>query len=244
MQKKEASEFANEGNDLYFRVSELEQAVASEKKEPASSFLLRWAEVLSKLLLPLLLFWLAFTFKDSVQLALEYQRLEVQSAEAIEKLLKTLHKKELESDEATAAALTLSAYGKVSVMSLVSVLEHGSPNAETAAKQGLFVLGLTHPDAVIESMTTVLSKRKRQFRWQTHQTAIDILGELALPEALHVLLDYKPSLVEKTSKGLAKWQRTVRGAEKGDYDSTRETLKTALAVYGENMETASTGGKK
>ncbi len=242
MPNKKASEINNEAAELTSRVIELEAAAKNLKK---SSSWLHWTEVTSRLLLPLLLFWLAFTFKDSVQLALEYQQLEVRSAEAIEKLLGTLHKKELENNEATAAALTLSAYGKASVMPLVSVLEHGSPNAETAAKQGLFVLGLSHPDTVIESMATVLSKQNKQFRWQTHQTAINILGQLALPDAQNVLLVYKPLLEKHVSKGLPDWQQVVREAKIANYKATQQTLKAALAVYNLNLEPATTtGGNK
>ena len=96
----------------------MENAIIKLNKDTSSSWQ-RWIEVLTKLILPLLLFWLAFTFKDSVQSALEYRRLEVESAEAIEKLLHTLHKEEVEIDKAMAAALTLSAYGEAAIMPLM-----------------------------------------------------------------------------------------------------------------------------
>jgi len=200
------------GNDeLNSRVMKLESALTELKKSAPSPWQNR-IEVLSKLLLPLLLFWLVFTFKDSVQQALEYQRLEVESAGAIKKILTTLHQEEVNMDEAMGSALTLSAYGSAAIMPLVGVLEHGSSNAETAAKQGLFILGLSHPDTVSRSLGAVLSKRKGQFRWQTHQAVIDILGKVEYPEAREVLLSYRPLLEKPADEGLIGWKQVVRAA--------------------------------
>jgi len=126
-----------ESVDLAGRVKEVENSVIALKKGAFSQWQ-RWIEVLSKLLLPLLLFWLAFTFKDSVQHALEYRRLEVESAGAIEKLLQTLHQEEVNIGNAAAAAITLSAYGEAAIMPLIAALELGSSNTETAARQALF----------------------------------------------------------------------------------------------------------
>ena len=218
-------------DELNSRVTKLENAFTELKKSSSSPWQNR-IEVLSKLLLPLLLFWLAFTFKDSVQQALEYQRLEVESAGAIKKILTTLHQEEVNMDEAMGSALTLSAYGSAAIMPLVGVLEHGSSNAETAAKQGLFILGLSHPDTVSQSLGTVLSKRKGQFRWQTHQAMIEILGKVEYPEASEVLLSYGPLLEKPSTKGLIGWKQVVRDATIEDYEETQQTLKDALAVFG------------
>ncbi len=229
--------------ELACRVTELENNIIKLKKGASSSWQ-RWVEVLSKLLLPLLLFWLAFTFKDSVQHALEYQRLEVESAEAVEKLLQTLHQEEVEIGKAKAAALTLSAYGEAAIMPLVGALEYGSVNTEIAANQGLFVLGLSHPGAVSQTLATVLSKRKGQFRWQTHQTAIEIIGKLEHPMARDALMSYKVLFEKPLTEGLTSWQQTVRGAQKENYEDTQKTLITALEAFGFDWNPSNTGGKQ
>ena len=169
---------AQTGSDLEARISMLEKCVLEKPQEDSTDWL-RFVEVASKVLIPLLIFYLAFTFKDSVEQALAYRKLEVESADAIEKLLNNLHKPEIEDSEAIASALTLSAYGEAAIMPLVSVYEHGSAVSEPAAKQGLFVIGLSHPESVTSSLNVVLSKHQGQFRWQTHRMAIEILGQIS-----------------------------------------------------------------
>jgi hypothetical protein len=223
------------------RVKEMENDV-KELKKGASPSWQRWIEVFSRLLLPLLLFWLAFTFKDSVQHALEYQRLEVESAGAIEKLLQTLHQEEVDIGKATAAAITLSAYGEAATMPLVAALELGSTNTETAARQGLFFLGMSHPESVSHSLATVLSMQRMQFRWQTHQAAIEIAGKLSHPEARNALLSYRDLLEKHSNEGLVLWQQTVRGAKKENYEEAQKTLTDALNAFGLDWHPSNTGG--
>ncbi len=225
------------------RVKELENSIVKLKKGAFSPWQRR-IEVLSKLLLPLLLFWLAFTFKDSVQHALEYRRLEVESAGAIEKLLQTLHQEEVEIGKATAAAITLSAYGEAAIMPLVTALELGSSNTETAARQALFFLGMSHPEAVSLSLATVLAKRRMQFRWQTHQAAIEIAGKISDPEARNALLSYGDLLQKPSNEGLPVWQLAVRGAQKENYEETKKTLAAALKAFGLDWHPSNIGGEQ
>jgi len=239
MQKKDPTIGNRGGAELSSRVTELETAFAKLKQASPSSWQ-RWLEVSSKLLLPLLLFLLVLIFKDSVQQALESRRLEVSSAQAIEHLLQTLHAAKTELGRAHAAALTLSAYGEAAIMPLVGALEHSSPNTETAVKQGLFVIGLSYPDAVTQSLGTVLSKREGQFRWQTHQAAIEILGNIQRKKGQTELLNYRPLL----ENGLAAWKRVVRGADNEKYGKTQETLKKALAKFGIDWKPPVTGGEQ
>lgn len=243
MKEMSSSGSNNAHAELNLRVAELENNFVELKQGTPASWQ-RWIEVLSKLLLPLLLFWLVFTFKDSVQHALEYQRLEVESAEAIEKLLQTLHKEEVEIAKSMAAALTMAAYGEAAIVPLVGALEHGSANTETAVKQGLFILGLSHPVPVSRTLGMVLSKRKRQFRWQTHQAAIEIIGKVEHPKARDILMSYRVLLEKPAAEGLTGWQQTVKGAKQENYEITQKTLITALAAFGFEWNPSNTGGKK
>lgn len=236
MPKNDPSGGDNKIAELTSRLTDLENATARLKANSSSSWQ-RWVEVLSKLILPVVLFWLAYTLKDSVQHALEYRRLEVQSAAAIEQLLQTLHK-EADSGTARSAALTLSAYGEAAIMPLVGVLENGFPNAVTAANEGLFVIGLSHPDAVSRSLGSVLSKQNGQFRWQTHQYAIEILGRIGDKDACKVLLAYSPLLEKNPSESLPLWQKAVREAQAQHYKETQKALINALAACGVDWKPA------
>jgi len=234
----EPSENINENLGFAQRLKKIDDNIVALKKERSSSWQ-RWIEVLSKLILPIILFWLAFSLKDSVQQALEYRRLEVESAEAIEKLLQTLHQEEVEIGKATAATLTLSAYGQAAVMPLVGALEYGSSNTETAAKQGLFVIGLSHPEAVSQILETVLEKREGQFRWQTHQAAIEILGKIKHSKVPDALSTYGAILEKSAKEGLDGWKQMVRGADKENYEETQKTLRTAFKAYNIDWNPAS-----
>lgn len=212
------------------RLAKLEDVVAQQKK-PAFS----WSqaiEIISKILVPLLLFWLAFTFKDSVQYALEYKQFEVQSAESIEKLLLTLNKGDVGKNEASAAAVTLSAYGETTIIPLVTILEHGSPNAQNASKRGLFVIGLTHPKVVSQKLLTILNKQQGQFRWQTHTGIIEILGKIAHPDSKQGLLDYQALITPPNNEAETKWKQMVRDGSPEGYKNTLELLEQALAKIG------------
>lgn len=213
------------------RLVKLEDTVTALQNKPSFSWS-QGIEIFSKILVPLLLFWLAFTFKDSVQYALEYKRFEVQSAESIEKLLLTLNKSDVGKNEASAAAVTLSAYGDTTIIPLVTILENGSPNAQNASKRGLFVIGLTHPNVVSEKLLTILSKQQGQFRWQTHKAIIEILGKIAHPDAKQGLLDYQALITLPGNEGETNWKKMVRDVSPEGYNNTLESLERSLAILG------------
>lgn len=214
--------------DLQDRVASLEKWIAQQPAEKSFDWL-RLFDIVSKALIPVLIFYLAFAFKDSVQQALEYRKLEVDSADAIEKLLNKLHKPNIEDSEAVSASLTLSAYGQAAIMPLISVFEHGSASTEPAAKRGLFFIGLNHPDIVTRDLAIVLARHDAQFRWQTHKMAIEILGQLGRPDAREILCAYQPFISKPSDEGLKSWQKIIRNGSNEAYIETQKGLQKVLA---------------
>ncbi len=236
-----AGDALHAGTDLSARLGELEESVGKLEKK-VSSGPSPWIDLFAKLLIPVLLFYLAFAFKDSVQQALAHRRLEVESAGSIEKLLATLHGEGVQSEQAIASALTLSAYGEAAILPLVATLEYGYSESAVAAQQALFVIGLSHPEAVGTKLGTVLSKREGQFKWQTHQLVIETLGKVGGKSAKEALLSYTSQLEDPANTGFDAWSKRVRRASRGDYVDTQSSLRTALSQVGVEWNASSRGG--
>jgi len=196
-----------------------------------------WVVVIGKLLLPVVVLVLGVLLKGSVEHALKRRALEVESAQAIEILLTTLHKSGVSAPEAAAASLTLAAYGEAAIVPLIGALEYGSAESETAAKRALFVIGLSHPEEVTRSLASVLSMRQGQFKWRTHRAAIDILGEISHRNALKTLKSYRNFI-----KQPKEWMSMVTGAELSDFESTQRSLARALLTFGVKWTPPKTGG--
>jgi len=195
-----------------------------------------WIKAVGSLLIPLLVFWFAFSLKDSVEQAFKSKQLEVESARAIEQLLTTLHSSDVSKPRAGAAALTLASYGEAAIVPLIGVLQHGSAEAATAARHGLFMIGLAHPKDVTVGLAAVLSMRQGQFRFSTHQIAIELLGEIGHQDALKSLQEYRDHLGGQDEQGLKAWQIMVTDANMNRYIESREALARGLARFGEKWD--------
>jgi hypothetical protein len=188
-------------------------------------------DVAVKLVLPLLLFFVA---KDSVEEALQWRRLEVNSASAIERLLGVMHDPKGSSETKSAAALTMAAFGEVGIMPLVGALEYGATGANEAASRGLFSIGLNHPGPVSEAMGRILAMRHRQFGWETHLAAIETLGKIGDESGLEPLQSYLLLMDHPPEKGVPSWQQAVLYTEDAAFEfyiETQEALAKALLVY-------------
>ncbi len=193
---------------------------------------LKWFELLGvKIAVPLVLLGLGFSLKGSVEQAFRRQELEVKSAESIEKLLGTLHKSNVSRVDASAAALTMASYGQAAIIPLIGVLEYGPSEAQQAARQSLFIIGLVHPEELASDLAKILERRNGQLSWSTHKAAIELLGQLQNPACIEPLQKYCRLLARTDRVGLEQWQRAVRGPRMGDYKATRTSLIDALNAY-------------
>jgi len=207
-----------------------------EKQENIRS----WVEVSGKIIIPLLLVVFAFKVKDSVDQAFRRQELEVESAHSIEQLLGTLHESNVSRVQASAAALTMASYGQAAIVPLIGVLEYGPSEAQKAARQSLFIIGLVHPEEVASDLTRILDRQNGQLSWSTHKAAIELLGQLQDPACVPPLQKYRRLLVRSGQTGLDEWRRAVRGPRMGDYKDTRRSLMNALSAYGIRWQPDST----
>jgi hypothetical protein len=141
------------------------------------------------------------------KLALEQRKTDLSGIGQMRELIAQLYKDGITPQEAQAIALSLAAFGDLAVPPLIHAIETGSPNRRTGAEVGLAAAALAAPDPVCATLARVIDNRTALFTWQTHESAIRLLGQLGCQnqrlsvEAFGRLLDggvaaYRPTVHE------------------------------------------------
>jgi hypothetical protein len=141
------------------------------------------------------------------------------------------------AEEADAAAVSLTTFGRYSIPPLIANLQSG-PERALAAEHGLVALALTDSAEVCDRLGTVLDNRTQRYTAQSQTAVIRILG--AVPcgaKQLPVLERYDDLLknADADSTGLRVYQEAVlNGTPSNVSESRREltrTLKTVRASH-------------
>ena len=141
------------------------------------------------------------------KLALEQRKTDLSGIGQMRELIAQLYKDGITPREAEAIALSLAAFGDLAAPPLIHAIETGSPNRRTGAEAGLAAAALAAPDPVCGTLARVIDNRTALFNWQTHESAIRLLGQLGCQnqrlsvEAFGRLLDggvaaYRPTVHE------------------------------------------------
>jgi hypothetical protein len=153
----------------------------------------KWAPVITPIVVAVLGAFLAYYFTgyfqqtlDLRKLELEVQKLALEQRKAdlsgigqMRELIAELYKEGITPAQAEAIALSLAAFGDLAAPPLIHAIETGSPNRRTGAEAGLAAAALAAPDRVCGALGQVLDNRTALFTWQTHESAIRLLGQLA-----------------------------------------------------------------
>jgi hypothetical protein len=141
------------------------------------------------------------------------------------------------SQEAQAAAMSLTTYGSYAIPPLVESLQ-ASPESATAAENGLKALALTDAEGVCVTLARVLANRTQRYDAQTHSAVIRVLGEADCQSSVPTLKEYATliSRADTDTAALSAYQREVRGVSpsnvtqmKRDLDNTFQLLRVAHA---------------
>lgn len=136
---------------------------------------------LPKLLGAVVILVLGFALKDSVDLAIKQRQLDLSYTKEMQGLLQQLYGQGREAGRAPteaelrSAAILLAAYGEPALPGLLSALR-GSGLDALAAAEGLNALALREPGPVCAALPRVLGLR-RQYPWQSHELAVQMLGQ-------------------------------------------------------------------
>jgi hypothetical protein len=105
-----------------------------------------------------------------------------------------LQKTDLARPDAQAKAAQLAAYGQYSVPFFVNILEVGNQNAAVGAEDGLRMVARSEPQVVCATLQTVIQNRTGLYRWQTHLSALEILGQASCTKACRDVASFRDTM--------------------------------------------------
>jgi hypothetical protein len=152
----------------------------------------KWGAVITPIIVAVVGAGLAYLFTGYFQQALDLRKLELEVQKLdleqrktdlggigqMRELIAELYRDGITPSEAQAVALSLAAFGDLAAPPLIHAIETGSPNRRTGAEAGLAAAALAAPDKVCATLAQVVDNRTALFTWQTHESALRLLGQL------------------------------------------------------------------
>ena len=187
------------------------QATAEANAKAASGGKDGWdkAGILIQLVGPivagLVIWYVGFAVKDSVDIALHRQEVEISSASEMQALIGKLQEPDIGEADAKAAALALAAFGLPAANILIFELQTGNASTRSGAQVGLGLLVMGHPEPVCEIFRWLIDEGRRYYSWPTHQAVIELIGRGRCLQARMALVRFQALVPDSTSDTLAKF---------------------------------------
>lgn len=165
------------------------------RKVKGGSSLRDWLQTLGPYLGGLVVFFVGWWVKDSVQIALQRAQLDLGYAEKMRDLVKDFD----ESNTPLIAdrnAIGLAMFGKYAILPLVERLESGGDVLPLAAERGLRLVGFQDPVEACPRFRRIIDDHARRFSWQTHKTLIRVIGQSECTDARADLESYRAALAQ------------------------------------------------
>lgn len=207
--------------ELYNRLLKLETS-AKEKKG-------RWydSQLFSSVLSGIILAAFGFFLTGRLEQAMKERELSVQSAKEMQELLVKISTGT--TDEADAAALSLTTYGRYSIPPLIENLQYAQ--RAVAAEHGLQALALTDVKDLCGDLNLVLENRTQRYTAQAHSAVIRILGAANCIDATTTLRNYADLIKGANSTtGLTGYQQVVRNATPSNVTQAKEDLTNTFRL--------------
>ncbi len=179
------------------RLSRLEEGV--KKLQPKQKDGWEKLQALTPLVSGVFVAIVGYFLTGSVNNAIQRQQLQLSNVKEMRELLAQLNT--ADSNQAEAAAFTLSAFGRPAVPALVAALLAGGEVRAPAAERALRAIGLNESEAVCEPVRKVLDNRTGRFPWVAHLSAIRLLGDLECRRARASVEAYARALDRIKSPG-------------------------------------------
>lgn len=204
------------------RLKEIEDKVDKGNGRSAFTWIL---DILKTLLPSVVLVILGYALKDSVDQALREREIQLAAVKEMETLVPDLQKTDLARPDAQAKAAQLAAYGQYSVPFFVNILEVGNQNAAVGAEDGLRMVARSEPQAVCATLQTVIQNRTGLYRWQTHLSALEILGQASCTKACRDVASFRD-----TMSSLNNYQQWVSSPPiQTEYDKISQQVSNTFA---------------
>jgi len=190
------AEIAELKPSLGARLSALEAAAAAHSSPmppPRRGFLTWMGDEAPKLVAAVVLLIITYWIKDSVDLALRRQQLQLETTKGMESHLESMAKPNAAQPDIDRAALLLAAYGQASIIPLVNELREKGARAQ-AAEGALGLVALSDPEDLCKVLPGVLANRTGLFGWESHLRVIRLLGGSGCSRAKDDLRRYQMHL--------------------------------------------------
>jgi hypothetical protein len=169
--------------------------IEEKLEERSGKGALTWIlDVLKTLLPSIVLAILGFALKDTVDQALREREIQLAAVKEMETLVPDLQKTDLVRADAQAKAAQLAAFGRYSVPFFVNIVEVGNQNAGVGAEDGLRMVARSEPQAVCAALQSVIQNRTSLYRWQTHLSALEILGQASCTKACRDVASFRDTV--------------------------------------------------
>jgi len=203
------------------RLKEVEGKLEKGKGNGAFAWIL---DVLKTLLPSIVLAILGFALKDSVDRALREREIQLAAVKEMEALIPDLQKTDLGMADAQSKAAQLAAYGRYSVPFFVNILEIGNQYAQAGSEDGLRMVARSEPDTVCATLQTVIQNRTGLYQWQTHLSALKILGQAGCTKACDDVTRFRDTMSNVNS-----YRSWVSSApEQSEYDRVSKQAANTL----------------
>lgn len=206
---------------IYDRLHKLETNTKEKEKKDS------WynSQLFSSVLSGVILAVFGFALTGRLEQSAKERELNIQSAKDMQELLVKMSTGK--GDEADAAAVTLTAYGRYAIPPLIQNLQY-SPERALAAEHGLDALAITVPEDLCNNLGTVLQNRTQRYTAASHAPVIRIMGVAACTGStqIQILREYADLIkrADAGGSGLSEYQRAVRDATPSNVAQAKQEL--------------------
>jgi hypothetical protein len=186
----------------------------------------RWysSELVSTVLSGVILAAFGYALTGRLEQSAKERELNTTNAKEMQELLVKISTGSV--DEADAAAVSLSTFGRYAIPPLIANLQYG-PERALAAEHGLVALALTDSADVCDRLATVLDNRSQRYTAQSQTTVIRIIGAVPCGAKQVPPLERYADLLKRAdadSLGLRVYQDAVRNATQSNVGEARQEL--------------------
>lgn len=168
------------------RLEKRERGAPRRSRQGFARFFAWIGPAMPQLLASVVMLVLGFWIKDSVDLAIRQQELQLSFVKEMKEQLEAMAKKEATLEDIERAAVLVAAFGQPAVMPLLNELRYGG-NRALGAESGLRALAFMNTEAVCELVPRVVASPARMLAWEGHMGAARILAAGKCTAALPVL---------------------------------------------------------
>jgi hypothetical protein len=193
---------------------------------------------LPQMLTGLVMLVVGFALKDSVDLAIRQQQLQLSFVTAMKAGLEEMARKDAPLFAVEQAATVLAAFGRPAILPLVNELRSGG-NRTVGAEAGLAALALTEPTEVCRLVQLSLMRSSTLFNNQSYGAAVRCLGASGCTSARNLLRAH----LQRAEQSLKEQEQAVgedRGAPEVPWLNTKPTVPNVKELIKDLKKSLST----